>query len=438
MALTYDASAMHLPRRAPRSSDPVGPAFASRDSATAAQSRVPGIQATPPGQEGASSAGTGAALWRLGFRPFYLLASLFASASIALWGAQYAGWLATPYLAGPIWHAHEMLFGFTLAVMTGFLFTAVRNWTQLPTPAGAPLAALAMLWLAGRVLVLTPYGIAAAMVTTAFPLAVAASILRPLVKSGGGRNLLFVGLLVALAASELATHLAELHAATFPSRLPVQAALDIVLVVMTVLGGRVIPMFTTNAIPRSGVRRSVFVERAVPASLVLLVLADLLQQTGTLLAVLLACSAAVQSARVLLWRPWRTLRTPMVWILHAGYLWIPVHLALRALSEAGFVASPLATHALTVGAVGALTLGMMTRTARGHTGRPIQAGRCEVVAFALVTAAAVARVLVPLAIPAVYREAVIASACLWSAAYAVYAVGYWPILTRPRIDNKPG
>ncbi|HET7097169.1 MAG TPA: NnrS family protein, partial [Casimicrobiaceae bacterium] len=131
-------------------------------------------------------------------------------------------------------------------------------------------------------------------------------------------------------------------------------------------------------------------------------------------------------------------RTPMVWILHAGYLWIPVHLALRALAETGFVATPLATHALTVGAIGGLTLGMMTRTARGHTGRPIQAGRCEVIAFALVTVAAVTRTLVPLASPAVYREAVILSACMWSAAFALYAVRYWPILTRARIDGRPG
>jgi uncharacterized protein involved in response to NO len=380
----------------------------------------------------------GLALWRLGFRPFYLLASAFASGSIALWGAQYAGWLSTAYLAGPLWHAHEMLFGFTLAVMAGFLFTAVRNWTQLPTPTGTMLAALALLWLAGRVLVLTPYGAAAAAVTTAFPLAVAVSILVPLARSGGGRNLLFIGLLVALAGSELAIHLAELHVVAFSSRLGVQAALDIVLVVMTVLGGRVIPMFTTNAIPGSGARRSVWLERAVAASLAALVLADVFQLTGIVLAVLLSLCAAVHGARALLWRPWRTLSNPMVWILHVGYFWIPVHLALRAMAEAGFVAGPLATHALTVGAIGGLTLGMMTRTARGHTGRPIQAGCSEIVAFVLVTAAAITRALVPLALPAAYRAAVIASACLWSAAYAVYAVRYWPILTRPRIDGKLG
>jgi uncharacterized protein involved in response to NO len=402
------------------------------------------MQARPPGAQPSAAEparGTsahGPALWRLGFRPFYLLASIFASASVALWAVQYAGWLATPYLHGPIWHAHEMLFGFTLAVITGFLFTAVRNWTQLPTPTGVGLATLAALWLAGRVLVLTPYGVVAAFVTTAFPLAVAASLVMPLARSGGGRNLLFVGLIVALAGSELAVHLAELGVAPISARLGLQTALDIVLVVMTVLGGRVIPMFTTNAIRQSGLRRSVLVERAVAVSLAAIVIADLLQLSGVALAAILAFAAAVQGARALLWRPWQTFRIPIVWILHVGYLWIPVHLALRALAEAGLVAAPLATHALTVGAIGALTLGMMTRTARGHTGRPLQAGRAEVAAYALVAAAAVTRVLVPLALPAAYREAVIASACMWSAAYAVYAIRYWPVLTRPRVDGKPG
>src|SRR5689334_7733297 len=123
----------------------------------------------------------GFALWQLGFRPFYLLGSAFAAVSIAVWALQYAGWLRAAYLQGPPWHAHEMLFGFTLAVITGFLFTAVRNWTQQPTPTGITLAAFALLWLAGRVLVLTPYQVPAMIANVAFPLPVAAAIAVPLV-----------------------------------------------------------------------------------------------------------------------------------------------------------------------------------------------------------------------------------------------------------------
>jgi uncharacterized protein involved in response to NO len=378
------------------------------------------------------------ALLRLGFRPFYLLASLFAALSIALWGAQYAGVVATPHSGVPAWHAHEMIFGFTLAVMTGFLFTAVRNWTSRPTPTGPLLGAIALLWIAGRVCALLPYPVASAAIDTLFPLVVAGAVAVPLFAKRDRRNVFFVALLIALAAADLAMHLARLGVVPWHELAPAQVALDILLLVMTVLGGRVIPMFTRNSVRTARVRGSAWLERAVPALLVAILLADLFAAPAWLLAILLALGAAAQALRLWLWDPLRTLRVPMVWILHVGYLWIAAHLALRALSMVDLVAAPLATHALTVGAIGALTLGMMTRTARGHTGRPIVADASEIAMFALVIAAALARVLVPIAVPDAYREAVIASACFWSAAYAVYAIRYWPVLTRPRIDGKPG
>jgi uncharacterized protein involved in response to NO len=369
--------------------------------------------------EHAQAAPSAFALWHLGFRPFYLLASIFASLSIALWGAQFAGWLSAPYLRGPLWHAHEMVFGCTLAVMTGFLFTAVRNWTNRSTPTGVALAALAALWLAGRVLVLTPYAVAAALINIAFPLAAALGIGMALAKSGNRHNFFFVVLLVAMAVAELATHLASLGLVQFSEWLGVQAALDIVLIVMTVLGGRVIPMFTRNSVRDANVRNNALLERVVPLSVVAVFFADLLPLPTRLAAVVLGIAAIAQAARFWLWSPWRTLRVPMVWILHVGYLWIVAHLALRALSAIDVVPAPLATHALTAGAIGALTLGMMTRTARGHTGRPIVADVYEIAAFVLVTTAAITRVLVPLAMPSTYRVAVIVSACLWSVAYAI-------------------
>ena len=380
----------------------------------------------------------GFALWFLGFRPFYLLAAIFGSLSIALWGAQAAGWLTASYLRGPLWHAHEMIFGFTLAVMTGFLFTAVPNWTSRPTPTGASLAALALLWVAGRVLVLTPFDVAAACANVAFPLAVAVGIGKALAGSGNRHNYFFVGLLVIMAAAAAATHAAQLHIAAVPAWLGLRAALDVVLLVMTVLGGRVIPMFTRNGVPGARVRSSALVERIVPISAVALLFCDVVSSPPVLLAIVLGIGAAAQCVRVLLWRPWQTRRVPIVWILHVGYCWIPLHLALRCLSEFDLVAAPLATHALTVGAIGGLTLGMMTRTARGHTGRPLHADGWEIAAYASVTAGAMIRVLLPLALPSFYNTAIVASAALWSAAYAIYAVRYWPVLTRPRLDGKPG
>ncbi|WP_284614747.1 NnrS family protein [Aquabacterium humicola] len=380
----------------------------------------------------------GFALWALGFRPFYLLASSFAALSIALWAAQFAGWLARPYLAGPLWHAHEMLFGFTLAVIVGFLFTAGRNWTGHPTPTGAPLAALAALWLAGRVLVLTPFAWAAALVTTAFPLAAAIALAIPFWRARNRRNYFFVGLLLLMAAAEAALHLTQLKLLTLPDWIGVQLGLDVVLFILAVMGGRVIPMFTNNGVPLAGALRDARVEKAALGSLLALLAADLLRAPGAVLALVALVAAVAHGWRFALWKPWRTLRTPLVWVLHVAYAWVPLHLGLRAAGPLGWVAPSLAVHALTVGAAGGLIIGMMTRTARGHTGRPLRADHVDIACYALVLLAAPVRVLVPMLSPAATLHAVLGSAALWSAGFALYALRYAPTLIRPRADGQPG
>jgi uncharacterized protein involved in response to NO len=378
------------------------------------------------------------ALWQLGFRPFYLLASAFAALSIALWALQFSGWLGRPYLQGAIWHAHEMIFGFVLAVVVGFLLTAGRNWSNLPTPTGARLAALAALWLAGRVLVLTPFGWAAAVVNAAFPLAAAIALAIPFVAAGNRRNYFFVALLLMMSLASLAVHLDQLGVVRFPGRIGIQVALDIVLFIITVMGGRVIPMFTNNGVPGASATRRPVLEKITLGSVLVLLAADLLQAGGAALALLATLCALAQLARWTLWQPWKTLHAPMVWVLHAAYFWIPVHLALRALAALGWLAPTVATHALTVGAIGGMIIGMMTRTARGHTGRPLQADGWEVACYAMVLLAALVRVFLPLLAPALALHAVLCSAVLWSAAFGLYAVRYWPVLTRPRLDGRPG
>ena len=379
----------------------------------------------------------GFALWQLGFRPFYLLASVFAALSIGLWALQFAGWLGRPYLAGPMWHAHEMLFGFTLAVVVGFLFTAGRNWSGRPTPTGAPLMALAALWVAGRVLVLTPFGWAAAIANVAFPLAAAVGLAIPFIAARNQRNYFFIGLLLLMAAAALGVHLAQLGVTQLPGWIGIQVALDGVLFIMAVMGGRVIPMFT-NSIPGARAGKRAWLEKAALGSSLALLLADVLPLHGLPLAALAGFSAAAHLARWALWQPWKTVRTPLVWVLHVAYFWIPVYLALRGLAEMGGVAPSIAIHALTVGAIGGLVIGMMTRTALGHTGRPLKAGRADVACYLLVLAAALVRVLVPLLAPAQLVNAVLGSAALWSGGFALYAVSYWPVLTRVRVDGKPG
>jgi len=370
------------------------------------------------------------ALWNLGFRPFYLLASIFASVSILLWIADYAGVLPGGYLRDPVWHAHEMLFGYTIAVITGFLFTAGRNWTGQPTPAGALLAGYAALWIVGRIAVSTPYPIAAGIVNAAFPIAVAAGLAVPLVRSHNRRNYFFVGLFIMLGLVTLAIHLAHAGYFAWPARAGLQVGLDVVLFIIAVMAGRVVPMFTNNAIRGANATRNATVEKASLGGVILLIVADLLQIDPAWIGVLALVVAIAHAARLSLWRPWRTLATPLVWVLHAAYAWVVVYLVLRALAAWGLVPAPLAVHALTIG--------MMTRTARGHSGRPLVADGFEVAAYALVQAAALIRVFGGIALPSLYVDTVVASGLCWSAAFALYAVRYWPILTRPRLDGKPG
>jgi uncharacterized protein involved in response to NO len=380
----------------------------------------------------------GFALWQLGFRPFYLLASVFGALSIALWALQFAGWLGPTYLQGPLWHAHEMLFGFALAVVVGFLLTAGSNWTGRPTLSGAPLAALAALWVAGRILVLTPFGWAAAIVNAAFPLAAAIALAIPFIAARNRRNYFFVGLLLLLSAAALVVHASQLGVLEMPGWLGVQVALDVLLFIMAVMAGRVTPMFTNNGIPGASASRRPAVERAALGTVLALLAADVLQLHGQALAAVAIAGALAHLARWWLWQPWKTVRAPVVWVLHAAYLWIPVHLALRGLAELGAIAPSIATHALTVGAAGGLIIGMMTRTARGHTGRPLRADGFDVACYLLVLGAAAVRVVVPLAAPAATMPAVLGSAALWSAGFALYALRYWPALTRPRLDGRRG
>ena len=367
----------------------------------------------------------GFALFQLGFRPFYLLAGAYATVSVAIWGLEYAGWLRG---AGFLWHAHEMLFGYTFAVITGFLFTAVRNWTALETPTGASLAVIAALWLAARVI--APVSLPAAAVADGlFALGVAWGIGKPLLASGNRRNWFFVVLVLALGLASVSFHAWPRYAITL--------GLDVVIFVMAVVAGRVVPMFTNNAVPGAGARRVHFLEVGALGAVLLLIAADALQLRA-LVPVVALLAAVLHASRLALWAPLRTRGRPILWILHLSYAWIVVHLVLRGLAEWGLLPPVAATHALTVGAIGGLTLGMMTRTARGHTARPLTVGRAETAAYVLLHTAALVRVFVPLLAPQLYAPGILVSAALWSAAFGLFTCVYYPVLTRPRLDGKPG
>jgi uncharacterized protein involved in response to NO len=379
------------------------------------------------------------ALWNLGFRPFYLCAGIFSAFAIAWWVMQFTGGIqGGDYLRDSLWHAHEMIFGYAFAVVVGFLFTAVRSWSGRPTPRGRHLALIVALWLAARVLLVSGFSVAAAAADVAFAVAAAWGIAVPLYAGGNRRNLFFVPVLLAIGLANLAFHLAIAGWIDLPVRHMLQVALDLILFIMAVVGGRVIPMFTASAVPQAKPRKPKWLEYLALGSLLALLVTDVLCLPAPLVASCAAIAAIAHGARLALWQPWHTLRRPILWILHAAYAWIVVHLVLRTATywDAGIV--NIANHALTVGAIGGLTLGMMTRTARGHTGRPLAAGLAETTSYLLVQSAAVIRVLVPLCIPSLYLFAIKFSGVLWVAAFMLFSVTYAPILWRPRVDGKPG
>jgi len=378
------------------------------------------------------------ALWDLGFRPFYLLAALLAALSVPLWALQFSGLLTQPVLRGSAWHAHEMVFGYALAVVIGFLFTAGRNWSGQPTPTGKPLMALAALWLLARLLVLSPWLWASLLLNLAVPWAAAWGLWRALHAAGNKRNYFFVGLLVAMGLASAAVHLGQAGALPW-SRLPgLNIGLDLLLFMIAVMAGRVVPMFSNNGVPGMRATRQPQVEKAALGSVLLLLALDLLAVEGAVLAAALLAAALAQGLRLALWQPWKSWRNPLVWVLHLAYAWLPVHLLLRAGATLGWIAPGPATHALTLGVIGLITLGMITRTALGHTGRPLKAGPVEISAYLSMLLAALLRVLFPLLAPASLMLGVQLSAALWSLSFVLYLLRYTPLLMRPRPDGQAG
>lgn len=377
----------------------------------------------------------------LGFRPFYLLAAAFGALAIAAWVSMYLGWwrpAAPPWTGTMLWHAHEMVFGFAAAVVVGFLFTAGRNWTGLQTPRGAWLGALAGLWTLARVLMWTGPAWLAVAVDTAFLPACALSFFIVLQRADNRRN---YGLAIALGVMGALD--AAFHAAMLAGRADIalrltEAAIGLVTVFITVIGGRVIPMFTANAIAGVTIRRHAWAERAVIVLTLLAIGAHSVHAPTWVTMPVAAAAGIVHAVRLAGWDPLRTRRTPIVAILHVAYAFLPMGFALIAAASAGWVDGSTALHALTVGAIACAILGMITRTALGHTGRPLATGRLEHVAYACIALAALLRVAVPAALPDLKTHAIAGAGALWVAAFLLYLVRYTPWLLRARVDGKEG
>jgi uncharacterized protein involved in response to NO len=375
----------------------------------------------------------------LGFRPFYLGAAAYAVFAVPYWIAGLLGVVTLPSAGPPLlWHAHEMLFGFAIAVIVGFLLTAGKAWTGLATPRGATLATMAGLWLAARLSAIwAPYAVYALLDMALLPW-VAVVLIRVLLKAGNRRNLPLGAILILLASANLTFHAAALGWLTVDPLGALHAGLALIVLIECVIAGRVIPAFTMSALPGQKLQAPQWLERSTLSATALALATWVMLPANPVTAAGFAAAALLHAARLGHWQPWRTRARPILWVLHAAYAWLPVGFMLLAWSQVEGVAASAGIHALAVGATTGLIIGMITRTARGHTGRPLKASRLEVVAYLLVTGAALTRVLLPLVAPAQTADWLMVAAAAWAAGFALYLWVFAPWLLSNRLDGKDG
>jgi len=373
-----------------------------------------------------------------GFRPFFLAAGLWSAAAMALWIVMIVSGTSVPSRFGPLgWHIHEMLFGFVMAAIAGFLLTAIPNWTRRLPVSGRPLALLAGLWLLGRIAcllsTLVPASIAIAT-DLSFPVVLVGVVAREIVAGRNWRNLPMVAPVTVLGIANLLMHL-EADGAAVPPGLGWRLGLAAVIVLISVVGGRIVPSFTRNWLARrpgaelpAGPGR---IDRAalgiLHAGLALWAFAPAFRPAGALL----LSGAALNLWRLLRWRGAATAAEPLLLVLHVGYAWLVLGAALLGLSLlGGDPPQTAAVHTLTAGAVGTMILAVMTRATRGHAGRDLTADRGTSLIYALVSLAAVTRVAAVFAATWTMPLLVL-SACLWIAAFAGFVLAYGPMLILP-------
>ena len=382
-------------------------------------------------------------LFRLGFRPFFLLGALFSCLAMLGWLGQLNGWFALPGIGNPIWwHAHEMLFGFGAAIVAGFLLTAVQNWTAHPGVRSWPLALIVGLWVLPRCLL--PWLGEGNLILMALDLAwlplCAWFLAKPVIMTRQWRNLFFVPLLLILTLLNGASWLWRDEWSAVEHLLITTVLLFTTLI--AVMGGRVIPFFTARGTGQEKAPPSPWLERGALASLWLILLLWLLPDSWTnslYMVPLYIVAAGLHLGRQLRWRPGTTLAQPLLWSLHLAYLFIPLGLLALAAQATGLPLSlSLASHLLSAGCMGTMILGMIARVSLGHSGRALHVGRRITLAFALVILSAFMRVLLPLYWPSLTLTGWNLSGWSWIAAYGLFVWVYTPILTRPRADGRPG
>lgn len=381
-------------------------------------------------------------VFALGFRAFFALAGLFALILITLWSSIFDGSLVTDnYFPNTYWHAHEMLLGYSIAVIAGFLLTAVKNWTGIQTIQGNQLAGLCLLWIYGRVVPfyseLLPDALIA-LIDFSFLPTLAYFVAKPILKSGHYRNLFFIGLLLLMALGNALIHAEILGVSENSAWIGLNLVIAIILMMILVIAGRVFPFFTERGLKGvMAIRNPVLDGLAIAASALVfgLLIFDI---NGLFLTVCAVLAVIANFVRVAGWYVQRIWYVPLLWVLYLGYGWIMLGFVFVALSSISLVQPSLAIHAFTVGGIGVLTLGMMARVSLGHTGRVMKASNTIAIAFALINVAAIFRVLMPTLLPDWYSSFLVISTYSWLAAFSLFIFIYTPILSTARIDGQAG
>ena len=378
-----------------------------------------------------------------GFRPFFLGAALFAGVAVPIWVFIFASMSGSGFLYAPReWHVHEMLYGFLPAVMTGFLLTAIPNWTGRAPLRGNALLSLWLLWLAGRVLLAWPSlgSITAAIVDGAFLVVLASFVLRE-IAAGGSRSQVPIALVISLyAGANVLFHVLALRGVT--TDLPERLALALVMLLLTMIGGRVTPNFTREWLAQEQLAERVAGFSRFDGMAILLVLVAVLawivQPDSLVAGAMLVAAGLVNLSRLIRWSGWLAWREPLVLILNIGYGWLVLSLLALGGSILGAgVPRANAVHVLSTGAVGVMTLAIMTRASLGHTGRQRHAGPVTGLIYVLVNVGAMLRVFVPTPdSPTVWTYGILGLAAAgWSGAYLLFALTYGPFLVRPSLEE---
>lgn len=345
------------------------------------------------------------------------------------------------YYPGTFWHAHEMLLGYSVAVIAGFLLTAVKNWTGVQAVQGKKLIGLCLLWIYGRAVPfyseLIPDTLIA-LIDFAFLPTLAYFIAKPIIQSGNFKNLFVVAILLIMALGNALMHADILGIYENTAMLGINLIVAIVIMLILVIAGRVFPFFTERALKSVIAIRDPILDGLTIASSTLVFLLLVFDVSGLFLSFVAVLAVAANSIRVAGWYTQRIWFVPLLWVLFVGYAWIILGFALIAFASLSMIPISIAIHAFTVGGIGVLTLGMMARVSLGHTGRALKASNSMAIAFILINIAALFRVLVPALMPSGYENFILISTYCWLAAFSVFIVVYTPILSSVRIDGQAG